>query len=105
MRTYPKVVRQSVDAMLNELMKNGAKITGNNPWFVDTLQSGVKLRGEWSEDASTLSVTLIGKEWYVPSSRIWETIEPLMSQLNEQQEQDMLTKREFKKPDLLTTKP
>ena len=105
MRTYPKVVRQSVDAMLNELMKNGAKITGNNQWFIDTLQSGVKLRGEWSEDASTLSVTLIGKEWYVPSSRIWETIEPLMSQLNEQQEQDMLTKREFKKPDLLTTKP
>ncbi len=105
MRTYPKVVRQSVDAMLNELMKNGAKITGNNPWFIDTLQSGVKLREEWSEDASTLSVTLIGKEWYVPSSRIWETIEPLMSQLNEQQEQDMLTKREFKKPDLLTTKP
>ena len=105
MRTYPKVVRQSVDAMLNELMKNGAKITGNNPWFIDTLQSGVKLRGEWSEDASTLSVTLIGKEWYVPSLRIWETIEPLMSQLNEQQEQDMLTKREFKKPDLLTTKP
>ena len=105
MRTYPKVVRQSVDAMLNELMKNGAKITGNNPWFIDTLQSGVKLRGEWLEDASTLSVTLIGKEWYVPSSRIWETIEPLMSQLNEQQEQDMLTKREFKKPDLLTTKP
>ena len=105
MRTYPKVVRQSVDAMLNELMKNGAKITGNNPWFFDTLQSGVKLRGEWLEDASTLSVTLIGKEWYVPSSRIWETIEPLMSQLNEQQEQDMLTKREFKKPDLLTTKP
>jgi hypothetical protein len=105
MRTYPKVVRQSVDAMLNELMKNGAKITGNNPWFIDTLQSGVKLRGEWSEDASTLSVTLIGKEWYVPSSMVWETIQTLMSQLNEQHDQDMLTKRELKKPGLLTTKP
>ena len=102
MRTYPKVVRQSVDAMLNELMKNGAKITGNNPWFIDTLQSGVKLRGEWSEDASTLSVTLIGKDWYVPSSRIWETIETLMSQLKEQPDQDILTKRELKKADLIT---
>ena len=102
-RTYPNVVRQSVNAMLDELRKNGAKITGNNPWFIDTRQSGVKLRGEWSEDASALSVTLMGKEWYVPSSMIWETIETLMSQLNEQQDHDILTKREFKKPDLLTT--
>jgi hypothetical protein len=96
-RTYPNVVRQSVDAMLDELMKNGAKITGNNPWFIDTLQSGVKLRGEWSEDTSTLSVTLIGKEWYVPSSKIWETIETLMAHLNDQPDQDVLTKRELKK--------
>ena len=101
-RTYHNVVRQSVDAMLDELMKNGARIGGNNPWVVDTRRSGVKFKGEWSENTSTLSVTLIGKEWYVPSSRIWETIETLMSQLNEQPDQDILTKRELKKADLIT---
>jgi|GEM_PF-959527 hypothetical protein len=104
-RIYPNVVRQRVDAMLDELMKNGATITGNNPWVIDTRQSGVKLKGEWSEDTSTLSVTLIGKEWYVPSSMIWETIETSMSQLDELPDQDISTKRALKKPDLLTTKP
>jgi hypothetical protein len=69
---------------------------------VDTRRSGVKFKGEWSEDTSTLSVTLIGKDWYVPSSRIWETIETLMSQLKEQPDQDILTKRELKKADLIT---
>src|SRR6202142_1755502 len=92
-RTYPNVIKQSVYAMLDELMKNGAKIAGNNPWVVDTRRSGVKFKGEWSEDTSTLSVTLIGKDWYVPSSRIWETIESLMSHLNEQTDQDPLPER------------
>ena len=82
-RSYPNVVRQRVEAMLDELIKNGAKITGNNPWVIDTRQSGVKLRGESSADTSILSVTLIGKEWYVPSSMIWETIETLKFNLNE----------------------
>jgi hypothetical protein len=82
-RNYPNIARQHVEAMFDELTKNGAKITGDNPWGIDTRQSGVKLRGEWSEDTSTLSVTLNGKDWYVPSSMIWETIETLMSHFNE----------------------
>ena len=79
-RIYPNVVRQRVDAMLDELIKNGAKITGNNPWDIDTRQSGVKLRGTWSEETATLLVTLTGKDWYAPSSMIWDTIENLMRQ-------------------------
>ena len=89
--------------MLDELMKNGAKIAGNNPWVVDTRRSGVKFKGEWSENTSTLLVTLVGKDWYVPSSRIWETIETLMCHLNEHADQDILTEKELKKADLLTT--
>jgi hypothetical protein len=71
---------KQIDAMLAELKKNGAKIIGNNPWEIDTRQSGVKLRGSWSECTATLSVTLTGKDWYVPSSMIWDTIESLMHQ-------------------------
>jgi hypothetical protein len=91
-RSYPNVVRHRVDAMLDELMKNGAKIEGNNPWHVDTRQSGVKFRGEWSENTSILSVTLLGKDWYIPSSMIWETIETLMSNLNQLPDQGISTK-------------
>ncbi len=81
-RTYPNIGRHQIDVMLGELLINGATITGNNPWHIDTRQSGVKLRGEWSEDSSTLSVTLTGKGWYAPSSVIWRTIESLISQIS-----------------------
>jgi hypothetical protein len=90
-RNYQHVARQRIDTMLDELIKNGAKITGNNPWFIDTQQSGVKLRGEWCEATLILSVTLTKKDWYVPSSMLWETIESLMQQICGQPDADKST--------------
>lgn len=87
-RNYPNVVRLRLDAMLEELKKNGAKITGNNPWDIDTRQSGVKLRGAWSEATETLSVTLIDRDWYVPSATIWDTIESLMRKIDRTPDED-----------------
>jgi len=91
-RNYPNVVRQHVDAMVAELIGNGAKITGNNPWYIDTRQSGVKLTGVWSEDTAILSIALTGKDWYVPSSKIWDTLETLMAQLKELPDHYITTK-------------
>jgi len=78
---YRNITRQHIDSMLDELLKNGSAITGENPWSIDTKQSGVKLKGEWSQEASTLSVIISGKEWYVPSSQIWETIDKLVAEI------------------------
>ena len=76
---YHSITRQHVDSMLTELVRNGARIAGNNPWEISTRQSGVKLRSEWSEVALTLVVTLTGRDWYVPNALIWETIDGLVS--------------------------
>ena len=81
-RHYQNISAKRINAMLDELIRNGAIITGDNPWDIDTRQSGVKLRGAWCEATLILLVTLIGKDWYVPSSKIWETIESLMQQVS-----------------------
>lgn len=67
--------------MLRELQNNGAVISGDNPWAVDTRRSGVKLKGQWNEAASCLEVAVVGRDWYVPRSTIWKEIDELMRQI------------------------
>jgi hypothetical protein len=78
-RYYTNIFRHEVDTILKELQKNCATITGDNPWYVDTLQAGVKLKGEWIEKTLILSITITNSDWYVPSSTIWAKIGDLMS--------------------------
>jgi len=64
--------------MLRALQNNGAVISGDNPWEIDTRQSGVKLRGQLNEAESNLEVTVVGRDWYVPCSMVWQKIDGLM---------------------------
>lgn len=80
-RYYTNIFRQEVDTILKELQKNCTTITGDNPWYVDTLQAGVKLKGEWIEKTLILSVTITDRDWYVPCSTIWARIDGLISDI------------------------
>ena len=75
---YENITRQKVDVMLRALQDNGAAISGDNPWEVDTHQSGVKLRGRLNEGASNLEVTVVDRDWYVPCSMVWRKIDELV---------------------------
>jgi hypothetical protein len=81
-RTYRGINSSHADIMLRELYKEGMKIAGNNPWRVDTMQFGVKLDVTWSENSGDMSITIASREWFVPASRIWETIETSMRRIN-----------------------
>ena len=70
--------RGKVDALLRALRQNGAAVSGDNPWEVDTHQSGVKLRGRLNEGASNLEVTVVDRDWYVPCSIVWRKIDELV---------------------------
>jgi hypothetical protein len=70
--------RGKVDALLRALRQNGAAVSGDNPWEVDTHLSGVKLRGRLNEDASNLEVTVVDRDWYVPCSMVWQKIDELV---------------------------
>lgn len=82
-RYYGNITKQKVDAIISELKDNGAMITGDNPWYVDTNQSGVKLRAEWTETTLTLAVTVTDSHWYVPSTKIWKKLDALLDELHE----------------------
>jgi hypothetical protein len=80
-RFYKNIFRHEVDTILKELQKHGATVTGDNPWYVDTIQAGVKLKGQWIEKTLILSITITESNWYVPSSKIWAKIDDWMSGL------------------------
>lgn len=76
--TYPGITQAKIDAILEALRSNGSTVTGSNPWNVDTHNNGVKLQGSWNQGTSTLSIIVTDKNWYVPCSKIWDTIDPLI---------------------------
>ena len=80
---YGNIDRVKIEAIIAQLKKQGATVTGDNPWDVDTRNNGVKLRGSWDKATSTLTIIVTDKSWYVPCSRIWDTIDPLIHHIQE----------------------
>jgi hypothetical protein len=79
---YGNITKVKIDEILKALKDKGALISGDNPWDVDVQNNGVKLRGTWNESTSTLSIIVTGKNFYVPCSKIWETIDPLINHIS-----------------------
>jgi len=77
-RSYQGITAVWISSVIRELTSGGACVSGNNPWHIDTLQHGVKMKVEWREDTSMLFVTITDKNWYVSRHDIWNTIETLM---------------------------
>jgi hypothetical protein len=86
---YANITQAKIDAIMDALKKNGATITGNNPWDVDTHNNGVKLRGTWNSANLTLSIIVTDKNWYVPCSKIWDTIDPLINHISGLSDKDV----------------
>ncbi|MBF0456840.1 MAG: hypothetical protein HQK99_02985 [Nitrospirae bacterium] len=76
--SYGNITKQKVDEILQALRSDGAVITGNNPWDVDTKHSGVKLKGEWTEATLTLNITVTDSAFYAPCQKIWDKIDNMM---------------------------
>jgi hypothetical protein len=77
-RNYVNISKDNIDNMFNVLLSYGAVITGNNPWYIETCHHGVILRAEWNEVASTLTVSITGRNWYVPHDIIWSNVDSFM---------------------------
>lgn len=75
---YGNIDREKVDVMLRALRESGAFVSGNNPWEVNTNQSGVRLKGRLNEADSTLEVTVVARDWYVPCVTVWQKLDELV---------------------------
>lgn len=77
--SYLNITPAKANAIISQLQASGATVTGDNPWTVETQSGGVELCGFWDNAAGTLTVTVTDKQWYVPCSRIWDTVDPLIN--------------------------
>jgi hypothetical protein len=79
-RSYARVTEQIKDKLLAKLSAEGMAVTGENPWNIDTKQTGVKLRAFWDSKTSSLKliVTSTGLGW---CSIIWDRIEPKLKEV------------------------
>jgi hypothetical protein len=75
---YNNISRAKIELMLNELIVRGCIITGHNPWDITTHQHGIIIKAEWNEAASTLTISITGRNWYVPHETIWSNVDSLM---------------------------
>jgi hypothetical protein len=75
---YTNINRAKIESMLDELIARGCIIAGHNPWDVTTHHHGITLRAEWNEVASTLTVSITRRNWYVPYETIWSNVDSLM---------------------------
>ena len=79
---YGNITKAKIGQILDALKKSGATITGNNPWDVDVHQHGIKLKGVWDETHQSLTISVTAKNFYVPCSKIWDTIDPLINHIS-----------------------
>jgi hypothetical protein len=75
---FNDISKSGIEAILKGLSGNGSLVTGTNPWDVDTRQHGVRLRGNWLEEASQLTITVLDADWYGPKKKIWDRIQCLI---------------------------
>jgi hypothetical protein len=80
-QTYPNITQQKMNFILNALSNDGATVTGSNPWFVDTHKFGVRLEGNWNEDTHILTIIVTDKNFLIPCTQIWNSIDPLLQQV------------------------
>lgn len=54
--------------------------TGESSFAIDTHTAGVKLSASYDASSQTATITITNADFYVPNSKVWEKIQPLMPQ-------------------------
>ncbi len=79
---YANISQAKIDKILQALKDNGSTVSGNNPWDVNTNKFGIKLQGSWNASSQVLSIIVTDKDFFVPCSKIWDTIDPLINHIS-----------------------
>lgn len=77
-RRYEKINPYRRDVILRALKKEGATLTGSNPYDADMNRHGVKLHGSWNGASNVLEVAVADKNFYVSCAKVWEAIDPMV---------------------------
>ncbi|ABR55518.1 conserved hypothetical protein [Methanococcus vannielii SB] len=77
---YSGITEPKIEVMMKTLKEHNIAVSGNNPWVIDPNQHGIKLKAEWDGN-SVLRVIVTDKSFYVPCSKIWDEIDPLLKKI------------------------
>lgn len=77
-REYGNISKLKIDKMLADAASQGAVITGANPWSIQTRLHGIIVHGRWDEARTSLAVSVVAVNWYVPCETVWENIDALL---------------------------
>lgn len=83
-RTYDGFNQAKIDAVIAKLRESGATVSGANQWNVETGKHGVNLQGTWDGTAK-LTVIVTDKNFYVPCSKVWDTLDGILTHIGELQ--------------------
>lgn len=83
-REYRNISKMNIDKMLAYAVSQGAVISGVNPWNIQTGLHGIILEGKWNKDSTSLSVSVVDVNWYVPCKTVWGNIDAMLSNPVEQ---------------------
>lgn len=85
LRTYGDVSAAKKDMLLVKLHAQGMIVTGGNPWDVDTMTAGVKLRALWDPAASKLYLVVVAPTdptlYPALCGMIWNQIDPVLKEI------------------------
>jgi len=86
LRTYQGVNSQARDALIARLNAEGMRVTGSNPYDIDTGEHGVKLRAVWDFRSNELKLIVSARGDFlpfvpVPCNEIWKRIDPKMKEI------------------------
>jgi hypothetical protein len=79
--TYQGITKAKINAVLDALKKQGATLTGSNPWLANVHKGGVILKGTWSEPSATLVVSIDDKAFYAPCGAVWDAVDPMVKKV------------------------
>jgi hypothetical protein len=78
-KQYGPMAISGVQALAQRAAAAGMRISGNNPWSIDTKHYGVKFDVSWDPSTQLVTVTVIDKDIYVPYGKIWDQVDALLA--------------------------
>lgn len=79
-REYDRIDADKIEFIKGQLIQRGGTISGSNPWKAETHDHDVDLYGTWDPLSEKLTIK-VDSPVYVSCSAVWDTIDPLMQQV------------------------
>jgi|GEM_PF-6012115 len=65
-----KLSIEVVESTIQELIRTGASVTGQNPWSVNLNKHGIKLIADYNPESKNLNIVVTNKKFYLSCGKV-----------------------------------